>query len=1024
VGRSTLSTLSTVASVLLGPLLILGVWARSCSPADPTSDPSAAASKSREVLEAEAELAAHAPPEVVVLGNSASFHGVDADMLGDALGFPGKVAKIFVPASRSPAWYALLKNRVLGNGYKPKLVLVVAAHHHMIDPVTTDDQARLLRDQMGADDALIEEKVFGGSSVAGWLGVARSTATRWMEWPKDLAVGLIFGAGEQAITAADGGPATPVDLGRAHADEALGRLFALEAGADFALHAHAGPIAADNADPTGATQAASSAAPMDPSASMMGDLAALARDNGVRVVFVSFPMPKSNPTPRPGTDVVRATIRLLNDLDAGWIDLSRVPLPNAAFFDHIHLNEGGRKQFTEALIEALERLDPLNPAGMPDAVMPLVPSEIVRTGVATALPPLPAPKPQGPCKYLLPLPALEAYSNKILYDRHQIADASPLRLLQGGSALTPHVKTDAQACDGTMVHTNTGVLFSPVGDKLDGLSLAWEDALPAPAKIKNKPGEAWWVFPGTTLELRFDEAWDTARGAFGVAVEGLAVGGGGPFRVSVGDASFPLEVVGGRPKGSAPLPAPTGPWTLRIEAPVGAGALLVRGVAVGEGPFAAPVLGDSAGRAAIRVLGGPFPQRTIAAVSPAPRVATDGVVRADKEPFPHPKARIKLGPYSQLTLLEVRTRSQIGGCTPLRMTENGALLSEPNQPLKNVKEVGLGANTTQPDAFFFTATDNTDPATNGRAYAVVLDESRSCNQAAWVYPGDAVTVATPALGALPADMGMLEIAATPFVAEAEGKDVRIRVEVDGAVVLDRDVAISTLAPLLQLPLDRPIRTGASALRVTFTTGVDAPFLLVTGLGLVESEGEVATAQAALTPVGGAATGAAAGGGSGKMVVDLAGLRVDPKDLLRPVLLETHPGDSSVQEGAMSSGKPGLRLEARVAGSGRICPGRMHIDGPATARVHLKPVRVEAAGKLQTLRLDATYFGADGPPVKGDDGKPVQAMATLSSAGGWQWVEVPLQPPPGASTVQVCLRFAASTGAVEVDGWEVEGAVRK
>jgi hypothetical protein len=49
---------------------------------------------------------------------------------------------------------------------------------------------------------------------------------------------------------------------------------------------------------------------------------------------------------------------------------------------------------------------------------------------------------------------------------------------------------------------------------------------------------------------------------------------------------------------------------------------------------------------------------------------------------------------------------------------------------------------------------------------------------------------------------------------------------------------------------------------------------------------------------------------------------------------------------------------------------------------------------------------------------------LPGAADWQWVEVPLAPPASAATAQMCLRFAASTGEVEIDAWEVVGAVRK
>ena len=482
-------------------------------------------------------------------------------------------------------------------------------------------------------------------------------------------------------------------------------------------------------------------------------------------------------------------------------------------------------------------------------------------------------------------------------------------------------------------------------------------------------------------------------------------------------------MVGGKPKCTSVLPAPTGPWTIRIRAAPTGGALLLRNVSVGDGAFATPVLGRGGGRASLRILGGPFPDRTIAAASAPPALGIPADIKPDKEVEPHPKARIKLGAYAALAPKSVREASQIGGCSPLWLAENGVPLGNPLQPVDLVKNVGRGAVALQTDAFFFTASDNTDPATNGRAYLAYLDPRRSCAQAAWVYPGDAVTVAVPKLGSLPADLGVLELAATPLVTEPGDTAANVHAEVDGVVVYDGSVRIRDLSPLIQLPLVQPIRAGAQAFSLTLTTPSGAPYLLVTGLGLTEADEALAKAQASLPGVGGQAIGDAAGGGlAGKMVFDVTTLRIDPKNLLQPVYFETNPGDGAVVPFQGPSG-PGLRLTSTVAAATRICPGRFHVDGAATARLHVRPVRVQG-NKQQTLRVDATYFTADGPPLKRDDGKPFQDVALLPAAADWQWVEVPLAPPSAAATAQMCLRFAASTGEVEIDGWEVVGAVRK
>ncbi|HMV67445.1 MAG TPA: hypothetical protein PKA64_11390, partial [Myxococcota bacterium] len=155
--------------------------------------------------------------------------------------------------------------------------------------------------------------------------------------------------------------------------------------------------------------------------------------------------------------------------------------------------------------------------------------------------------------------------------------------------------------------------------------------------------------------------------------------------------------------------------------------------------------------------------------------------------------------------------------------------------------------------------------------------------------------------------------------------------------------------------------------------------------------------------------------AGTVTFDLSALRADPKDLLRLVQLDATPGDSSV-----TPANGGLRFEATVAGSSRICTGRFGVRGPGVARAHVRvPTLAPGAAKWQTLRLDAGFFGDDHKPVL-EGGKPASSGVDVPASAAWAWIELPIEPPEGTAEVQVCLRFAKSTGVAEIDRLEAKG----
>jgi hypothetical protein len=332
----------------------------------------------------------------------------------------------------------------------------------------------------------------------------------------------------------------------------------------------------------------------------------------------------------------------------------------------------------------------------------------------------------------------------------------------------------------------------------------------------------------------------------------------------------------------------------------------------------------------------------------------------------------------------------------------------------------------------FTASDSSDPTKNGRRYAVTLDPERMCGQALWLYPGDTTEVAVD-----PASLAMasaLSLRGAALVGDPAGKQITARLELDGRLALEAAVEVGQLAAGVELPLTAP--GPARRVVLTLRNPPEGAFLLFTGASLrgeasvmeggagavaealVVAEAQAvaqAPAAAVAPPSRGAPPPASAARSLG---IDLSVIRQDPKDLRKLALYETKPGDSAWSSVTGPLG-PGLRLEAsNPEGASRLCTGRFRVQGSGDARVHVSvPTLTNGEGKNRTLTFEVSWFDSSGPILA--NGKPARAAVNLA-AGGWRWEAVPMTPPAGADHAQLCLRFAKSTGAFEVDGLEAGG----
>jgi len=191
---------------------------------------------------------------------------------------------------------------------------------------------------------------------------------------------------------------------------------------------------------------------------------------------------------------------------------------------------------------------------------------------------------------------------------------------------------------------------------------------------------------------------------------------------------------------AAELPAPAGPSTLAIHAlPRGPG-LSVQALAFGQREPRRYAVGDEGALRGERleVLGGDARGLPEGVVLETPR-AVAAVPDARRELLAQPGAvaafdTARLSFLSDESLQGASSWSQ--PCSPLRIAEDGVLLSRPNAPCTEVRSVGRGRSCHTRDTLFFSASDRSDPATNGRAYELRLAERRACGGELFVYPVD------------------------------------------------------------------------------------------------------------------------------------------------------------------------------------------------------------------------------------------------------------------------------------------------
>ena len=323
---------------LLAVVIPLVVWGLALQGLRPGDDPSGKAGAM------EATLARAPDAQVLVLGSSLARTGLRTEVLAERLGLPPDgVVLLTLPNATAAHWYAILKNRVYANGYRPRAVLVVGALTTMLTPdVLKDANVSRLVNQLGADEPVIDRKVFGGQGAWSYrwrLYRAQASALRddWLDDGRDRTLAWAFRRRDDLA------------FGERLAQRTNAVIFADEA-MDYALHRRGG-FQLEAVEELEVTE-------LDVRAdSFVVDLARLAGQHEATTIFVRTPFPPSNPDNDWLPPAVEAEAEaVMAEEGALYLDLRGLDLEEQHFRDMRHLTFEGAARFTRALGDTLAQL--------------------------------------------------------------------------------------------------------------------------------------------------------------------------------------------------------------------------------------------------------------------------------------------------------------------------------------------------------------------------------------------------------------------------------------------------------------------------------------------------------------------------------------------------------------------------------------------------------------------------------------------------------------------------------------------
>lgn len=744
-------------------------------------------SPSKEVAEMNAA-AARGAADVVIVGPSFARTDLDTPVLGAALasgGRPLRVARFAQNLASAPTWYAILKERIYGNGLKPRLVLLVATTDYLLEVHPPPARMTGLEMHFAEPDEVLRARTWNSR-----LPAPLQRAYDRREVLRDPVVAAFRNPLVELFFDTDDGGA-----------------LATEAGVTLFGQEHGGgqtrllPVVEARQEADAGQGAAARAAD-----SYLPDIAALVARNGGRLVVLLPPVAASKAAEHAvSAEAERDIAETANALGVGLLDLRSLPFTELDYTDGFHMRPEAKRVFTTEVAAALQQIGALGTGPMQASWVPPA-FTVAREGTPPALSLGAAKAGEGPCEWSISFPGFPDLAD----DRLRTVSGHLPAPFVVGDATGPlsHLRKAPASCSGGWLLNRDTLRVSTRTPGEPGVSISWDPALPA----RDEDGEAaWWVYPAGALNF----AWE-AGGPDGEWIAELEVvdpSGTAAVEVSFGDVRAPLPEGDSLRKLSLSAPGAAG-VALRVESD---SAVVVRSLLVRMGGRESTVIRPPTARL-IDFLPGEIE------AGPPPALPD-----------------VKLHMVRGLPTLPAPFEDTLG-CSPVRVTEDGKELpsgasaaSTTNRP-NGVVVDHVDGN------LFVVSPDGSDPLTNGRRYQRVYAAERACRgklkraavSRAWVYGEETIrsTVApTPPLAATGPIRALRVRAETNAPVPPEAL-ITFTLRVGADVRLSTTVPVADLAAGAELPLDAPItrRDDDEAQLEVQVVGTSLP-VLVSAVGM-------------------------------------------------------------------------------------------------------------------------------------------------------------------------------------------------
>lgn len=274
------------------------------------------------------QLAAAAPVDVVVLGNSVAASAIDGAVVRDRMATRSLNAAVLAHnGTFAGHWFLELRDHVFGAGHRPRVVVFHANPSMFLIHMDVDAMSRQMYFELaGAHDPLVFERVYGSDPVA-------ATRARVLDARVQVRDALLDTVVHRAVATVHGG--SGAERVRAAASRLLG--YGARGGGLFSV---------TPPTPPGRPQGQISPA------LFVRELAELASANGARAVFVLAPQSSAAACASGPLSPLHGEVA---SIGAELIDLSCMPLPANCFVDSFHVAPACARTTTEAFLDALAR---------------------------------------------------------------------------------------------------------------------------------------------------------------------------------------------------------------------------------------------------------------------------------------------------------------------------------------------------------------------------------------------------------------------------------------------------------------------------------------------------------------------------------------------------------------------------------------------------------------------------------------------------------------------------------------------